>query len=80
MKYSRATPEAETLVAQVALERLRRPKILTDAQLVALTGLSRARIHQLMKRVKLSVAVKTGDTPAINPPLETQTASEGAMP
>jgi hypothetical protein len=80
VKRGRVTPEAEATITEVALARLQRPKILTDAEHVALTGLSKSRIHQLMKRVKLSVAVKTGDTDPLNPPLDTQTASESAMP
>ena len=80
MKRGRVTPEAKEAIEQVALARLKRPKVLTDAELCAQFGLSKACIHRIMARVKLSVAVQTGDTASLNPPLELQTASESAMP
>jgi hypothetical protein len=80
MKRGRVTAEAREAIERVALARLQRPKVLTDAELCAQFGLSKACIHRIMQQVKLSVCAKTSDTPSLNPPLETQTASEGAMP
>ena len=80
MKRQRPTAESLALIEQVALERLRQPKILTDAELMAQTGLSKACIHRYMARVKLSVKVETRDTQSLQPASDGQTASESAMP